>query len=293
MHRPDSIYDDTPDVQYQFPKQYLGRATPSVGNWIVYLEPTKVRDSRGYFAIARVERIIPDSGQENMFVALIEPGSYLEFANSVPFRDIDGPQEQGLLNDFGKLSGRAQAAVRPISAKDFDRILEKGIAESEFLLPRENENSMERGFEEGQASFLFEQPRERIETITNRVVRDRIFRRNILQAYDETCAITGLKLINGGGRAEVNAAHIRPVEFNGPDITQNGIALSGTVHWMFDRGLISLDDDLRILISRQANDPDGIRSFVNNTGFANQPRKSELRPHPRFLEWHRNHCFKS
>jgi putative restriction endonuclease len=27
------------------------------------------------------------------------------------------------------------------------------------------------------------------------------------------------------------------------------------VHWMFDRGLIGLTDDLQILISRQANDP--------------------------------------
>jgi len=41
-------------------------------------------------------------------------------------------------------------------------------------------------------------------------------------------AITGLKLINGGGRAEVDAAHTRPVEANGPDVLSNGIALSGT-----------------------------------------------------------------
>ena len=57
----------------------------------------------------------------------------------------------------------------------------------------------------------------------------------------------------------IAAAHIRPVEANGPDIvSSNGLALSGTAHWMFDRGLISLNDDLKILISRQANDVDGI-----------------------------------
>ena len=71
-----------------------------------------------------------------------------------------------------------------------------------------------------------------------------MFRRVVLRAYDEQCAITGLKLINGGGRAEADAAHIRPVEANGPDIVNNGIALSGTAHWMFDRGLIALSDDL-------------------------------------------------
>ena len=101
--------------------------------------------------------------------------------------------------------------------------------------------------------------------LSSRVVRDRLFRRLILQAYDKRCAITGLKLINGGGRAEVDAAHIKPVEANGPDILTNGIALSGTAHWMFDRGLISLSDNLDILVSRQANDADSIRGLINPT----------------------------
>jgi putative restriction endonuclease len=39
----------------------------------------------------------------------------------------------------------------------------------------------------------------------------------MLRAYDERCAISGLRLSNGGGRAEVEAAHIRPVEHNGAD----------------------------------------------------------------------------
>jgi len=113
MHRSDSIYDDSPAERYQFPKQYLGRAEGSVGDWIVYLEPTKVVGTRGYFAIAQVQQIIPDPKAPEMFLALIEPGSYLDFAQSVPFSDADGPVERGLLNDQGKLSGRAQAAVRP------------------------------------------------------------------------------------------------------------------------------------------------------------------------------------
>ena len=59
MHRPDSIYDDSPAEQYQFPKSYLSRAEGCLGDWILYLEPTKVAQSRGYFAIARVQQIVP------------------------------------------------------------------------------------------------------------------------------------------------------------------------------------------------------------------------------------------
>ena len=123
-------------------------------------------------------------------------------------------------------------------------------------------------------------------------MRDRLFRRRIVNAYDARCAITGLKLINGGGRAEVEAAHIRPVDRGGPDVVTNGMALSGPVHWMFDRGLIGLADDLEILVSRQANDADSIRAMINRSGFAIPPMRELDRPHPAFLAWHRDHCFK-
>ncbi len=146
------------------------------------------------------------------------------------------------------------------------------------------------GFDEQQTPFQFE--RERVSSLTSRIVRDRVFRRIVLRAYDERCAVTGLKLINGFGRAEVAAAHIRPVEANGPDIVSNGVALSGTAHWMFDRGLITLADDLEILVSRQVNDPDGVRALINKSGRAIAPSRPSDRPHPHFLKWHRDHCFK-
>jgi hypothetical protein len=37
-----------------------------------------------------------------------------------------------------------------------------------------------------------------------------------------------LQIINGGGRTEVQAAHIRPVAAGGSDSVRNGLALSGT-----------------------------------------------------------------
>lgn len=292
IHRLDSVYDDSPAEQYQFPAQYLGRVQACVGDWIIYYEPRKVVETRGYFAMARVERVIPDPGIPGMYLALIEPGSYLEFAKPVPFSGPDGLVERGVLNEQGRVSGRAQSAVRPMSADDFNRIIELGLDESTSLLPRIEETGLGYDFQEEQAPFQFEQDRHRISYLTSRAVRDRVFRRVVLRAYDQRCAATGLKLINGGGRAEVAAAHIRPVEANGPDIVNNGIALSGTAHWMFDRGLISLADDLEILISRQVNDLNGVRALINKSGRAIQPQRMFDRPHPHFLKWHREHCFK-
>ncbi|HEX3442554.1 MAG TPA: HNH endonuclease [Pseudolabrys sp.] len=292
IHRSDSIYDDSPAERYQFPSQYLGRVQSCVGDWIIYYEPRKVIDTRGYFAIAKIERVIPDPAAPSMYLALIEPGSYLDFAKPVPFSNASGVVERGVLNEQGRISGRAQSAVRPISQSDFNRIVALGLNEGAPVLPRLGEQPTLLDLREEQTPFDTDQSRDRMSFTVSRIVRDRIFRRNVLRAYSERCAISGLRLINGGGRAEVAAAHIRPVEANGPDIVSNGIALSGTVHWMFDRGLLSLSDALRILVSRQTNDPESIRTLINNSGYALAPQRPSERPHPHFLQWHREHCFK-
>lgn len=155
LHREDSRYDDRPAEQYQFPRQYLGRASQFIGDWIIYYEPRRGPTGRGYYAIARVERIIPDPTTTDMYIALIEPGSYLPFEQSVPFSGINGVVEQGVLNDAGRVSGRAQAAVRPISIEDFNRIVDLGIPDETPLLPREG-SSIEppSSFREEPAPFM-------------------------------------------------------------------------------------------------------------------------------------------
>jgi putative restriction endonuclease len=295
LHRSDSIYDDSPAERYQFPRQYLGRVQACINDWIIYLEPSKVKGSRGYFAVAKVREVIADPGAEGMYIAIITPRSYLDFANPVPFNGSLGIVERGVLNDVGRISGRAQSAVRAISARDFNRIIEIGLADDEVVLPRTDDDLPSSGYAvmEPQTAFLHEQPRDRVIMLTSRAVRDRVFRQTILRAYDSRCALTGLKLINGGGRAEAEAAHIRPVEHDGPDITGNGLALSGTAHWMFDRGLISLADDLEILISRHVNDIDSVRGMINADGRARLPLPPSMRPHPQFLDWHRRNRFKA
>jgi putative restriction endonuclease len=292
LHREDSRYDDLPAERYQFPSQYLSRASQFLGDWIIYYEPRRGPTGRGYYAIARVERIIPDPSASGMYLALIAPDSYLPFERPVPFSDADGVVERGVLNEAGKVSGRAQAAVRPISIEDFNRILDRGIPEEDPVLPRADPAALAGSVMEEHSPFMFDTERERVEYYSSRIVRDRVFRRIVLDAYDCRCAITGLKLINGGGRAEVQAAHIKPVEANGPDIITNGIALSGTAHWMFDRGLISLSDDLEVLVSRQVNDIESVWKLVNPAKQATVPTSPAQRPHPLYLAWHRQQCFK-
>lgn len=281
MHKDGSIYDDIPEVRYQFPRVYLSRAKQMVGDWIVYREPVKLPQSEGFFAVAKVERIVPDPEVADRYRALIEPGSYLPFSPTVPHK-IDGqPVERDLAN--------AQAAVRPLSNSDFARIIALGLPEDDTL-PRVGEPEPIDRVQERQVPFEIERPI--VQSLVNRPFRDRAFRRAVLHAYDGRCAVTGWKLVNGGGRLETEAAHIRPVEHGGPDSVRNGLALSGTAHWMFDRGLISLSDDLVVLISRHVNDPASVEGIINRSGKAIAPARASDRPHPQFLRWHREQCFK-
>lgn len=279
--RSDSPYDDQPEIHYQFPSQYLSRASQFIDDWILYYEPVKAC-ARGYHAAAKVGQIVPDPTRSAYYLALIEPGTYLTFEQDVPFRVSGELVERGVLNEKGQISGRAQSAVRPISNDDFNRVIALGLPEQPDVLPRSS-------LAEDQAQY--EVPRDRALMLSSRALRDRAFRKRVLEAYDCRCALTGFRFINGGGRAEAEAAHIRSVESNGPDIITNGLALSGTVHWMFDRGLISLSDDLDILLSRKINDIDGVRKIINPDRRARLPMHSEWRPHPRYLSWHRRECF--
>src|SRR4051812_22364984 len=153
IYRADSIYDDSPAERYQFPSQYLGRAEACVGHWIVYYEPRKVAETRGYFAVAKVQQIIPDAGASGMYIAVIEPGSYLDFVNPVPFSGPTGVIETGVLNAEGRISGRAQSAVRPLSVGDFNSIIQQGLADAAPLLPRLDDAVLDGGFQEDQKPF--------------------------------------------------------------------------------------------------------------------------------------------
>ena len=84
IHRADSIYDDSPAERYQFPKSYLSRVSACIGDWIIYYEPSKVPEAKGYFAVAKVADVVADPTTKDMYLALIEPGTYLDFVNPVP-----------------------------------------------------------------------------------------------------------------------------------------------------------------------------------------------------------------
>lgn len=288
LHKADSIYDDEPDVVYDFPKSYLKAVSEAVGDWIVYYEPVKA-GPRGYFAVARIDRVIPKPGAEGRFLAMIAPGSFLPFDREVPRLIAGRPLEAALREADGsaKSGGAVQLAVRRLPEAEFADIVRRGLPQD--LVVEEERRYDPPGREVAEPITPFERPV--IERLTSRLYRDVAFRRKVREAYDYRCAISGLRLRNGGGRPEVQAAHIRPVERQGSDSVRNGLALSGTLHWMFDRGLISVAEDHTILVSRNKVPSEVVDRLIRPEGKLLQPRDRQHWPHPENLKWHRENVF--
>lgn len=105
------------------------------------------------------------------------------------------------------------------------------------------------------------------------------------------CAMTGISMQAPDGTYEIESAHIMPVEAGGPDSVSNAIALSRCLHWMFDKGLILVDADYRILRSRHYFQPQIDRLFIESRRI-NLPNSDNDRPHPEFLRYHRDNIFR-
>jgi len=110
--------------------------------------------------------------------------------------------------------------------------------------------------------------RRRVITKVSRLARDSDFRRKVIVAYDRKCCVTGLQL------RLIDAAHILPVGAERSlDDVQNGLCLSPTYHRAYDRGLIYLAEDRRMLINIKKKDElvslglgGGLRDFEVHLG---------------------------
>ena len=279
----DSRYDDIPEDRYHFPRTYLNQAREMVGDWIVYYEPRRGGGRSSYFAIAMVDRVEEDPNTPNHFYAFVK--NYLDFDTPVNFRLGTKCIESALMLNNGDLNkGAFQRSVRLLPENEFQLILQLGFSRDYSL-------DKVAGQEVNDELKAFERPI--VEQIISRPFREASFSKKVRAAYDSTCAFTGLKLINGGGRCEIEAAHIKPVgnNHNGPDSVRNGISLSRTVHWMFDRGILSIDDDFKILAADKLI-PEQMKRLINPDDFIKVPDESKYQPHSQFLEYHRENIFK-
>lgn len=121
-------------------------------------------------------------------------------------------------------------------------------------------------------------------------VGQEFFRKAVLSAYDNKCCITGLAV-----PALLVASHIKPWSVDEANRLnpRNGLALSAMHDKAFDLGFITLDEQLRVCVTRKLNDSED--KFFNANFLAIEGKSiahaGKFSPAPEFLSHHRDNVY--
>lgn len=125
--------------------------------------------------------------------------------------------------------------------------------------------------------------------------RDPNFRFNVLQAYEQRCAVCDFDVRMGAKTLCIEAAHIKWHSHGGPDEVSNGIALCTLHHKLFDLGAFTLDENRQFLVSEKVVGTDGfdlwLARFHGET--INRPVRAVYGPDTNYIAWNHDQVFKS
>jgi len=94
-------------------------------------------------------------------------------------------------------------------------------------------------------------------------VRGGVFKKEIPRIYDHTCCISGMRIKVSDTIQMIDACHIISFSESHDDTIGNGISLCPNLHRAFDRGLISIDENYKVLVKpfAEADTSYSIRQF--------------------------------
>lgn len=122
--------------------------------------------------------------------------------------------------------------------------------------------------------------------VTADIIRRRgqpAFRKALLEAYGEACAITGCNLL-----AVLEAAHIHPYKGDHTNMVSNGLLLRTDIHTLFDLGLIAIEPETMLV--RVSPQLEGTDYGKLNGSPLRQPEQNARRASPEALDWHWSQC---
>ena len=108
------------------------------------------------------------------------------------------------------------------------------------------------------------------------------FRNRLLALYNCRCAMS-----NCGVLEVLEAAHIFPYKGEQTNISCNGIILRADLHTLFDLGMITIDEEFKIVVDNSLRESS---YFDFNGRVLNLPISSEAKPSMRAIRWHRVHA---
>lgn len=125
-------------------------------------------------------------------------------------------------------------------------------------------------------------------------IRGGVFKKVIPNIYNYSCCITGMQIVSKLDIQMVDACHIIPFSISHDDTISNGISLSPTIHRAFDRGLLTIDNEYRVVVSNTFTETT-TNSFVKSYDgkMIILPSQKNHFPLVQNLEWHRTNVFRN
>jgi putative restriction endonuclease len=129
------------------------------------------------------------------------------------------------------------------------------------------------------------------EAIVKIRINQNFFRKSVLLSYSNKCCITGINI-----RDLLIASHILPwsINLNQACNPQNGLCLNALHDKAFDRGLITLSEDLKVIVSEdllKRKTDDFIKTYFISFHGKGIIKPSRFMPKREFLEYHRLEIF--
>lgn len=116
-----------------------------------------------------------------------------------------------------------------------------------------------------------------------------------MHLYNYECAFCRLKVTKALAQNIVDGAHIKPFAKFYDNNVGNGISFCKNHHWAFDKGLFSVDDNFRIIVSDnfQEKSPNAkaMKDF-HGEGLL-LPISEKYHPRLEAIQWHRNNVFQA
>ncbi|GAB3047443.1 HNH endonuclease [Stenotrophomonas tumulicola] len=212
----------------------IGPATVSqIGTWLAQTYPDEVHsdltENLSHITVNSPSRVHYDRARKNWRSDSDHPRDRLFKLPTTPARyELYEPERHGWV-DLQKIEGRWK--VVPLQISEFSRAESEGQQAAERSVPPVDSEHDARvwimravALRRGQNGF----------------------RESLLSAYENTCPISGCRTVS-----VLEAAHILPYKGDHTNRVDNGLLLRSDLHTLFDLGLLWIDHDMRVRLSRE------------------------------------------
>jgi len=123
-------------------------------------------------------------------------------------------------------------------------------------------------------------------------VRSGVFKKIVPHIYNYSCCVSGMRIIASKEIQMIDACHIIPFSESHDDTISNGISLSPNLHRAFDRGLIAIDEEYRVVVSSSFMEETPNRFIMDyEKKRIILPENRNYMPSMENLQWHRKNKF--